>query len=491
MNTKDKKSDRDISSHMNNGVSVGGNAGGGNAYGGNAGGRYVGDGSTYGRCVGDGSTYGRYVGDGSAYGENNRSENASGRGANGGNAYGESTHGESARDKDARNGNAHTSPSQGREAGGRPGAALFVVVFVVVCVALLLALFYNADDNTNAAGLDRGADAAVLAAESRDEAIVSLLYDAGENTEFCLYKGYIIKCSRDSFSILNKSGEELFRKSIDFQRPALTCAGDYLLVYDIGGRSAFVVEDRSIKWEEKFSNNIINASINKSGYMAVVTEESGYRNSVKVMAPLGRELFTRVIADDYVVFACVSDDNAQLMVNRIKTMGVYVRSGLEFIDLNSNPFAAIESDEGYIFLGASFIDGGSFSVATETDFMLYNNNREIVAHEKYGAVLSMCEFPDKSCTVASQKGGEYVVASYGVRKPEEIILKTESPVVNMSSNGDFLVVNTGRQVIVIGGNGKVRNSIYFETDILYTDIYEKTNFLVVTDKRAELYKINK
>ena len=451
---------------------------------------------------------------------------------------------------------------------GRGRIALFIVVFVIVCVALILALYYNRNITENMTGLNADGygtaadDTSVAEAKSAvppmgngvganangdsnannesggannnsganannnggannsdsnannsgganananansgasgasgaggvNESVISMTYDVGENTEFLLYKNYLVKCSRDSFSVISKNGEELLRYNIDFQRPALACGGDYLLAYDIGGRSAFVIEDRSVKWEDNFSNNIITATINKNGYMAVVTEENGYRNSVKVFAPLGKELFTRVVADDYVVFAQISNDNAQMMVNRIKTTGINVKSGLEFIDLKSDPLAVIESGEGKPFLGTTFIDDNNFSVATETDFTLYNANREAMVREKYDVISSMCEFPAKSCTVAAQKNGESIVTSFNAKMTASVLLKTEFPVVNMSSNGDFLVVNTGNQVFVVGSNGKVRNNLYFEADVLYTDIYNKTYFLVVTEKRAELFKINK
>jgi hypothetical protein len=258
----------------------------------------------------------------------------------------------------------------------------------------------------------------------------------------------------------------------------------------MGGRSAFVVEDRTVKWDEKFSNNIINASINKNGYIAIVTEASGYRNSVKVMASLGRELFDWVVADDYIISASISDENDQFMVNRIKTSGISVRSGLEFIDIKSEPFAAIESDEEKIFLSAFYVGGNAFCVATDTDFKLYGSSREIIAQESFDTVRAVCDFPLRSCSVAAQVDGENVIINYGLKKQRHELLRTEAPVVNMSSSGDYLVVNTGRQVIVLSGNGRVKKSVYLESDILYTDIYDKSHFLVVTDRHAELYRIN-
>jgi hypothetical protein len=324
---------------------------------------------------------------------------------------------------------------------------------------------------------------------AREQAVVALAYDAGEDTEFCLYKSYIVKCARDSFYLFNRDGEVLFNKNIEFTKPALTHAGDYLLVYDMGGRSAFVMEDKIVKWDEKFSNNIINASINKDGYIAIVTEASGYRNSVKIIASLGRGLFDWVVADDYIISANISEDSGQFMVNRIKTSGISVRSGLEFIDIKSEPFAAIESDEGKVILRAFYIGDNNFCAATDTEIKLYSSSREIISQESFDAVRAVCEFPQRSCAVAAQLDGENVIISYGLKKQRQELLKTEAPVVNMCSSGDLLVVNTGRQVIAVSGNGRVKSSIYMEAEILYADIYDKSHVLIVTERRAELYRI--
>ena len=396
--------------------------------------------------------------------------------------------------------------------GAKVGVGLGVklILMAVMIIAASITLFYALSDNgilNSGIGVGSVAGANVGARSSRTVAgagakldlsaegvlsgeILSLSYEQGEGTEFCIYKNYIVKCTRDSLYMINRDGEELLKKNIEFQNPALTIGGNYLLAYDLGGRSAFVIEDRSIKWEDKTASNIISASINEEGYMTVVTEAVGFRSSVSVIAPFGRKLFDWVVADDYVIDAQFSRDSKQVMINRIKTSGISVKSAIEFIDIKAEPFAAIESEEEKVFLRAVFLEDNYISVATETDFRLYNSEREIVTQEAFDTVYALCEFPEGNGAVAAKLRGENVVNIYGPKGQSSVLLKTEAPIQNMGSIGGSLFVNTGQQVIIIGSNGKVRKNIYFETDVLYSCMYEKSHILVVTDRRAELYRVD-
>ena len=378
---------------------------------------------------------------------------------------------------------------------------LMLVLIAVIIVVTIVMLFrqnvssipslkdLTAQITNSQGGAGKGTGAEGENAALTIEPLRTIYYDSGEESEFCLYRNYLVECSKDTLSLFGKNGEEAFRKNIEFQKPMLKKAGNYLLVADVGGRTAFVIEDKNVRWEERFNNNITNISINAGGYIAVVLETVGYRSTVRVMAPIGRKLFDWVVADDYVVSTEISPSESGMVINRIKTNGISVRSVLEFLDLKSEPFAAIESAEGNIFLKTQYLEDGTLATATEDEFIFYSENREVMVQEGFDAIYAMTEFPKRKITLAAQRGGRSFLMEYQRDGKSNVIFESELPIVNMTAENGLLIVNLGSRVLVMKENGKIALDLFFSSEVLYGSISGKSEVLIVTKQSAEIYAV--
>ena len=317
---------------------------------------------------------------------------------------------------------------------------------------------------------------------------ISLTYDAAEGTEFCLYGNYLAECSRDSFSLLDKSGQEVFRKNVDFTKPALIKRGDYLLACDIGGRSAFVMKGAKLVWEEAFSGGIANASINQSGFIAFVFDAVGYRNSVRVMAPIGEPLFDWFVADDYVISSEIAPSGEELVINRLKTNGIEAGSGLEFFDIGAEPLATIDAGEGEVFLGVRYLEGDKLAVVSDNCFRLYAGAGAPIVREQYESIMAMCEFPRGKAAVAVRYNNRALVMEYDGDTPKgRVLYITEKPIVNMSADNGYLFINLGHEVVAIKDNGSIVSRLTLDSETLYGGASEKFGILAVTKKSADIF----
>ena len=351
----------------------------------------------------------------------------------------------------------------------------------------------NAAQNATATGQANdpaavtGVDLSNVAADIRVPAL-SLTYDLSEGTEFLLHGEYIAECSRDSFYLLAKDGAEVYRRNVDFNRPALYKRGDYLLVSDYGGRSAFVMKGAKPVWEDSFTSGIVNASINNNGYISFVLDAVGYRNSVRVMAPIGKTLFDWVVADDYVIGAEIAPSGKGLVINRMKTAGINASSGLEFLDMQSEPYKTINSGAEEVFLGARYLENNTLAVVSENTFRLFSEQGEQLIKDKYDAVAAMCEFPRNSAAVAASRGNASLVMCYDAKTLKDRILYTsDQPILNLSADNGYLFINHGKEAVVLKENGKLASYLALESDAQYGGASEKLGVLVVTKKYADVY----
>jgi hypothetical protein len=414
-------------------------------------------------------------------------------------------------------------------AGGGAWKRVFVVALAAALVALTTYLLYlrgaaptfvSADVST---GGGEGAGG-----EGSAGPLLTIAYDAGEDTEFRLHGQYVAECTRDSFCLYDRNGVEAFKKNIDFLKPAMRQQGKYLLVFDVGGRDAFLMNGKKLVWEDAFESNVVNASVSRGGQMAVVLESSGYRNSVRVMAPVGRRLFDWVVADDYVLSAEAAPGGDGVLVNRLKTGGVVARGALEFLDMSSAPVATLLSGEGDVFLEAWYLQDGSFAAFTAKRFAWYaapeagaqgggggggdaggaagggagadeaaaggGSFREL-AWDEYDAVMAACEFPAKKATVAAIRGGAWSVLQYDGKDTTAggtTLLSPGQPILNMAASGDgaYLLVNMGTRVAVLDAKGAVALDQELASEAVYGCVAEAGNgpwALVVSRNRAELY----
>jgi len=316
----------------------------------------------------------------------------------------------------------------------------------------------------------------------------SILYDASEETEFCVFKDYLAECSRDNFSLFDKNGYEVFRKSLDFAKPSMRRRGDYLLVSDLGGRSAFLMKGAKPVWEGAFTSGIINGTVNKGGYISFALDAPGYRNSVRVLAPVGKPLFDWVIADDYVLGSDVSPSGKELVINRLKTNGVGLSSGLEFLDLKSEPFRFVESGEDEVFLNAFYLEDNSLAAVTEDTFYLYSESGERLFKETFESVMAFCEFPQKKAAVAVRRHNRVLVVEYGADATKSrAVFVTDKPVRNLSADNGLLFINLGNEIAVMRENDKTAINLTLDGEALYGGASEKLGVLTVTGKSADVY----
>ena len=317
---------------------------------------------------------------------------------------------------------------------------------------------------------------------------LSVSYDASEETEFRLYGNYLAECSRDSFCLIDKDGAEVFRKSVDVIKPALFVQGEYLLVSDYGGRSAFVMKGAKLVWEDTFTSVIVNASVNKAGYAAFVLDAAGYRNSVKVLAPAGKMLFDWVVAEDYVLGAEIAPSGKELVVNRLKTNGINVCSELEFLDMQSEPFMTINSGDEEVFLSARYLDNNLLAVVTEAAFRLYSERGELLSLQTFDSVMAMCEFPLKKAAVAVRQNNRALVMEYDGDAPKgRVLYIADRPVVNMTADNGCLFINLGHEAAVIKDNGDIVSRLTLDSEVQYGGASDKFGVLVVTKKSADIY----
>jgi hypothetical protein len=248
------------------------------------------------------------------------------------------------------------------------------------------------------------------------------------------------------------------------------------------------MQGTTLRWQESFPNAIINASINKSGYLSVVLEATGYQAGIRVIAPFGNRLFEYIVADDFVLSSEASPSGNEILVNRVKTNGIALKSELEFLNNKSDILDTVASKEGTAFLRAFYLSDGTVAAATDHNLYIYSDRKNLASQDAFDQVYSICEFPQRCATVAVGDDEKYSIVRYSTNGDARgtILRECDMPIKNMSSSPQRLAINMGERVLAIKENGETALDLKVGTDVRYCSV-SGLFMLVVTKGSANLY----
>lgn len=150
--------------------------------------------------------------------------------------------------------------------------------------------------------------------------------------DFCSADGGILVTSSAGIRLYSDSGNCYVDRPVSLSSPVSMTSGDWSLVYDVGGTELVVFRDRtdvfslSLKSGQKF----LSARINRSGYLAIITQESGYKGSVLVYDNKFQPMVQLNLSSSFLMDAAVAADNKTLAVVTIGQNSYSFESRLDF-----------------------------------------------------------------------------------------------------------------------------------------------------------------
>lgn len=151
------------------------------------------------------------------------------------------------------------------------------------------------------------------------------------------FAGDILKYNTDGVSLMDANGEEEWNQPVQMQRPAAAVNGDYAVVADVTGTSAFIFDKKGMTGEADCAKPIEKADVSAQGTVTVI-QENGATPVVACFDKEGKLLLenqTALTETGYPLSATVSDDGAVLAVSYMKVSGKGVGGQVIYYDLKT------------------------------------------------------------------------------------------------------------------------------------------------------------
>ena len=176
-----------------------------------------------------------------------------------------------------------------------------VILLIIAAVILfgLLAVTVFRDNATTA--LRR-----LTYAEGKDD----FSHNAQFNSPFLGVDDNLLVCTQTQIQVFSPTGTVDLKESVNMTSPALNTAGEYTVVYDVGGQQLKVIQGEKLvnKLELPAEESLICATVNDKGWVAVTSKVSGYKAVVTVYNPSFESVLAIRLSSRYISDAVVTPD---------------------------------------------------------------------------------------------------------------------------------------------------------------------------------------
>ncbi len=208
---------------------------------------------------------------------------------------------------------------------------LFLVSVAVVLGAVAVVVFR---DSLNLDSIRRWIHYRSLSISDSGRA-ESFAYDGSLDDTFAVLDGDLLVCSPNTISLYSGSGTRYVSQSVSMDNPVVDTNGSLAVVYDAGGDELYVLGQRELIWQGEDLDSILSARLNRSGYLTVVTQSSGYRGVVTVYDATYTPLMSVNLSSAFVMDAALSDDGQTLSILTVGQEGGVFQSTLSLYAMNT------------------------------------------------------------------------------------------------------------------------------------------------------------
>lgn len=270
-------------------------------------------------------------------------------------------------------------------------------------------------------------------------------FETGTQQVFAPMKGGFAVGSTTGLQILDKDGVTVTRGVVSITRPALIACDTSAAVYDVGGTVLRVGDRKGNLTVLDTKEKIISVTMNETGALAVVTEETGYKGQVTVYNKDLEPVYRWHSGTNYVLSARVSPDGKTMAALTLEETGsavhmfslqseteqaAYHTQGLLLFDLSFMDDARLCAihDGGLVFFDVDGTDGGSWSFGGQflSDYSFAGNGFAAVMLSQYqsgsgGTVVTI----GYGGTITGQFSPLYPAQSLSVRDKQILIRYSE------------------------------------------------------------------
>ncbi len=297
------------------------------------------------------------------------------------------------------------------------------------------------------------------------------------------------------------NGKENFDINVALKNAVTETEGDYCIIGEKDASKVYMINSNAKIWDFDIEGNILDVSVNKNGYGAIIYKQVGYKSLIKVVKPDGDELFTTYLASTYAIDAEISNDNKILAIAELDTDGVNVESTVELVsmsDLDSKNSKKLNLTEDTLITNIEYDSKNRLLVQTDKDVFIVEDEKMNPFVETFSdkTKIVSIENSNNPITISKVENGlfdtNYVLKIYEYKSQgthaEEYQIDEAPAMVEVKDGKVAMLLE--KELLVVNSNAKLIKKYDVLGSIKSIVIYNNGNALAVVYRdKIEFMKI--
>ncbi|MDR1101854.1 MAG: DUF5711 family protein [Clostridiales bacterium] len=314
--------------------------------------------------------------------------------------------------------------------------------------------------------------------------------DGALQRNFAIYKKMLLINTNQDIKAIDKRGNLVWAVDFPTKNPMINVNGNYALVVDRDGTEFMAIKNGKILTHGNVGSEIFTGKINANGYIALASEEDGFKCKVTVYNEFGDEIYKWKISDNYVLDCEVSPNGKQIVAAMVSTSDEKIFGSLAFVDIIEKKIIERPSFVNCIFSSVRYNKNNNVLAIADTAALYFDKDGKILWNKNFdGRTLQSYAFPEGKNIVLFFKNGRNTstLESYGLNGEKKNAHELDFDVSTVSVNGGVISAAGIRDLATFTFSGKSKITLALTSDIRWQGLLpDGKNILVVHGNNVDV-----
>ncbi len=321
---------------------------------------------------------------------------------------------------------------------------------------------------------------------------IKLSFQTGVEYDMVTYGNDMLIVNNEGIYAVDKSGRETWSAVASTTSPYIMVEDEYIMLSDINGKTIRTFQKEKLITQIDTQNEILCAKVNKNGYVAVATDELGYKGMVILYNKNGKELFRWHSGTGYIGDIDISKDN-KLIISQLMTDKEKLYSKIIMINPSKSdePKAICEIDG--MVLKLKYRDNGSFVAVSESGLYGFKKSgKQSFKVDFQGRILEKFNIDNERNMVLAFDSGlnSTILESYSQNGKLRGSFDGKTEIWAIDVSGECIVLAKHDGIFRINPRGEVKKEIKANNDVKNISIFSNRDIIMsLGSSSAELIKI--
>ncbi len=276
--------------------------------------------------------------------------------------------------------------------------------------------------------------------------------------------------STENMKVINAAGELTTEVSLKMSQPAAVTKGSYTLFFDLTGKNLMTFNGTKQVTSLSLDKNILLATVNKSGYIVLVTEGDLHKCAVQVFTPEGEEIFKWNSGNLSVVGADIANNNKDITVSAINTDEGTIKSYIMMFNIAKEKPFTNDMYEDALYPVVRYSGGYLYCIGSN-ETLIYNGYGKCIGKAAYPERQLLEYVLDEDLLIlafsgsSDNSGAVNELKSFNHKGEETGSFSCPQEFDFLDAKGGTVVVNNGRTISVLNSHCQEKRQINLGFDL--------------------------